>query len=848
MTEQNNRSRPIQVFLNTREFINPRESRRGGGNHDFFAGDNSGFSRHKSQMRQKIQGVASELRSANHSAAFLIVQMREEALAKSYRPLNALFSSTHSFGLVGGGRIGEMFMQCTPRALDELDKRIDDNAELIPRTADNKTTNVMENRPSNYRSELGGIEDIRLPTPVDRLSFSAREATEWLSRSDTLGGYVIELFRPDTGLEHEAVQVMINGFHSRLAALVGVVALPIFSPRPSAPRKGHLAISVHLISNQEQSFIALPWSEAAPVLEAWQRSSPSLQEQDLSVERHQYFLEQMAAEPLVRRVSLPPAIEMAPADQTQVALEAQLPSPPEPGLPVVGIVDGGVANISALSGWRAGGSDPIDSADRDLEHGTFIAGLIAGGRTLNPHIRPHLEPSGCRYFDIALMPRKGLFSNYYKILTEFFDQLEEEVIRAKADAGVRVFNLSLGVLGMRRGLGYSVYAQALDDIAREHDVIFVVSAGNLFGSDARDPWPDDGDQAVRLLAQGSTGDQHITPPAEHLLGFSVGAVNPPGIPGFNSNLPTTYTRRGPGVGGARKPDLCQYGGVSRRGGHRTGLYSLDPDNALVDNSGTSFAAPLVASTVATIDHILDGSAPRETLMALLMHRAERCEELDHSALRHVAGEFVGFGKAPVAEDCLSDGPYSVTLVFSETLKTRRELDFVFSWPRSLVTNTGKCRGHVDLTLAFTPPIDAQFQAECLRVQLEASLYQIEINPKTGEEIHKRRLTPHDGVPPTGLGHTEKYLLNAGLKWTPIKRYTLTMPNGRGTSSNWRLVLRSSARALEPFPQAGVPFTLVMSISDLKQTAPVYDEVRNELNRRGLSIADITIAHRLRPRG
>ena len=37
-------------------------------------------------------------------------------------------------------------------------------------------------------------------------------------------------------------------------------------------------------------------------------------------------------------------------------------------------------------------------------------------------------------------------------------------------------------------------------------------------------------------------------------------------------MPTTYTWRGPGVGGARKPELAHYGGVETTS--QTGLVSL----------------------------------------------------------------------------------------------------------------------------------------------------------------------------------------------------------------------------------------------------------------------------------
>ena len=104
----------------------------------------------------------------------------------------------------------------------------------------------------------------------------------------------------------------------------------------------------------------------------------------------------------------------------------------------------------------------------------------APGR-LNPLIEAKLEPFADAATTTSLSFRgyPGLVPSYYVVFSEFFDQLEEEVIRAKSDAGVRVFNLSLGAPGMRRGLGYSVFAQALDDIAAEHDILFVVSAGNL---------------------------------------------------------------------------------------------------------------------------------------------------------------------------------------------------------------------------------------------------------------------------------------------------------------------------------------------------------------------------------
>jgi hypothetical protein len=95
--------------------------------------------------------------------------------------------------------------------------------------------------------------------------------------------------------------------------------------------------------------------------------------------------------------------------------------------------------------------------------------------------------------------------------------------------------------------------------------------------------------------------------------------------------------------------------------------------------------------------------------------------------------------------------------------------------------------------------------------------------------------------------TERYLLMTGLKWSSIKRYGTNMPQGRGKSSNWKLCLDSLTRAGARYPAEGVPFALIMTISDPKENTPIHDAVRNNLQAQGLTIADITVAHRVRQR-
>jgi len=139
-------------------------------------------------------------------------------------------------------------------------------------------------------------------------------------------------------------------------------------------------------------------------------------------------------------------------------------------------------HIAALSPWRAGSAGFLPPADKDEEHGSFIAGLLVGAGTLNPELAERFERVPCRFYDIDLFPRRGLLNRYYRTPEDFFDQLDEQVARAKSDYDIRVFNMSLGAQGMREGLSYSSFAAQVDRIAKEHNVIFIVSAGNLRGA------------------------------------------------------------------------------------------------------------------------------------------------------------------------------------------------------------------------------------------------------------------------------------------------------------------------------------------------------------------------------
>jgi hypothetical protein len=565
---------------------------------------------------------------------------------------------------------------------------------------------------------------------------------------------------------------------------------------------------------------------------------------DLSVARHAELLTFFAEQALVRSVELAPILETAPSIGRAKQGKAVVPQPTAGvDYPTVAIIDGGVSDGASLGKWRLGDAGLVPAGDRDEKHGTFIAGLVTAGSILNPALSASLEPGGCKFFDLDLFPRPELRSKYYPDIEDLFDTLDEKIKVAKREHGVRIFNLSFSIGQRTSRLAYSLAADRLDRIARANDVIFVVAAGNLMT--CRPPWPEKAEDAAVMLAGFGSADQQITAPGEHVLGMTVGAVNPDGVKGHVPLMPTTYTRRGPGVGGARKPDLAHFGGVEAI--NQTGLVSLSVSGEAMQNCGTSFAAPLTAATMATLDQRLARQAPRETLLALPVHRAKRATPLNRPALRHVSREFVGFGVAPPADAILNDEPHSVTLVFSDRLLAKQQLEFPFVWPRLLVDEDGSCRGRAEVTLSYTPPIDPDHREEAIRVQLEAYLHQEKLDDAAEELVWESRLNHDAGDVPQGMNKTESYLIKTGLKWSPLKRYQLSMPEGRGNSSNWRLSLNSLVRAGGAFPEGGVAFSLILTISDIEATARVREEMRLALQNRGLVLIDITLAHRIRAR-
>jgi len=324
------------------------------------------------------------------------------------------------------------------------------------------------------------------------------------------------------------------------------------------------------------------------------------------------------------------------------------------------------------------------------------------------------------------------------------------------------------------------------------------------------------------------GQDRMFQPAESVRAVSVGATDPPD--GAGQLRPAVYTRRGPGTALGLKPDVAHVGS----------LHSLGPDGATVAGMGTSYAAPLAARTLAALDHLIEGEVQRETLIGMLVHHAQMPVPLADAHVSNFASDFVGHGIPSHALDMLLTDDHAITLAFVGTLQASHELEFNFTWPASLVSDTGACRGRACMTLAYRTPTHGRFGAEYVRINVDAYLRQEQIDTTTGEVSWAGRLKSEGKI-------YEKHLLDHGRKWWPIKRFDQVFPRGKGNSSQWRLVVDSLCRTDVEFPDEGVPFAVILTLDDPTGHAPVFNELRQTLRTSGARIADIRTAVRVAPR-
>lgn len=831
---------PVQVVTNPEQLRGKREKSGGGVGDDFFEGDDSGFAQHRDQLAAAALGIVSAMSAEawldlNGNAGHIKVTMRAQAIAKSHRPQRTLFRSSAA-PHVATAAVGEPIYSVTSDTLGEIARTIRNaSAQTVYRT--NPETGDQEPNPSRLRCEISAIARIELWTAPDKRNFSATEGAEWLSRAGTGGRYLINFFPLPTPGADPAIflahQYAARALHDRLSKLsIDARARPIIG------RGSARTISVSFLEQGQKSYLELGLI-SSPI--GTHVDATVIEPAD--VDRHEEVLRAFEASMLVQGIALPPLPLQE--ESNSLTTEELLP----PGLPErrseliarVGIIDGGVSDI--VGDWLVDRWGQLAPGDRDDAHGTFISGLLVAPGDLNPRFLADL-PSGCEIVDVDVLPAdpggtQRAFDRYYPGgVPDFMDEVEAAVSDFRERLGVRVFNFSMNFVAPGDSGRYGYAAQRLDEIAEKHDVIFVISAGNLTPSEQRPEWPTDHAAAVASIARDTSG--LINEPAESLFNISVSALNPPGMDRQVPYALARYSRRGPGLRGGTKPDFAQVGGSGTPNSkHGHGLVSIDPVGSQTTNAGTSFAAPLVARVLADLDKSIEGNVSREVLLALLVHYSELPRVMRNRNVLPLAKDLAGYGIPATAESMLERPDNEIVIVVNSTVLSKEQHKLKFTWPEALVTPDGKCRGYARLTLVARPILAYEHGDERVRVNIDAKLMQ----QKDGHH-YESVLKPVNRPASTKAPLNERELLAEASKWQVVKSFEHKL-RGRGKSSQWQLLVEYLTRADENVPTLGVEFAAILTIADNDGNAPIFQQMRQHLGDLGVRTGDIRT--NIRPR-
>jgi subtilase family protein len=415
---------------------------------------------------------------------------------------------------------------------------------------------------------------------------------------------------------------------------------------------------------------------------------------------------------------------------TAKALEADLGSlpplaPPDPDAPIIGIIDSGITThplIEDVLLGAIGAPERLGYADV-WGHGTRMAGLAALG-DLRQQLAAGQLVRGARLCSAKVTNDKGDFDDR----TSLPKQMREAITSLHTKFGCRIFVLALGDrLLPYDGGKVGAWAATLDELARELDVLICVASGN------------------RKPRSGTSSEEGITEYPRYLTEATnrffepAGAVNVLTVgsvahgPGIDSTFgadakvraitrmrePSPFTRVGPGLGGAMKPDIVEYGGtlvydavrMDLREGRSddlpsAGLLTLHHrpvEHLFATGSGTSCATALAALKAGQILRRLP-RASANLLRALKATGANIPDEareclgpLGEQAMRAVCGH----GHVDLESAAYSDD--SRVVLYAED-----ELPFdyfaVYEVPIPQLFQVSKGRRHVKVALAYDPPV------------------------------------------------------------------------------------------------------------------------------------------------
>jgi serine protease AprX len=464
--------------------------------------------------------------------------------------------------------------------------------------------------------------------------------------------------------------------------------------------------------------------------------------------------------------------------QTTPLADLPMPGAAVHEFPVVAVVDSGIAPIHALTPWIYGRESFVADAEADTYHGSFVGSLLVWGDKLNPGLAG-VDATPCRLLDVHVLPNTDPRKGSTGTLTEqeFLVSLEQCLRRHSNE--VKVWNLSLGTNELCDMDRFSELAIELDDLQERYGVNFVIAAGNYEDSPLA-PYPRDDSQK---------GKSRITAPADSVLGITVASLSHLDHPttGTQTGEPSPFSRNGPGPSHIIKPDLAHCGGnIALNGRQMLGVTSIADDGSLVDDVGTSYAAPLISRQLAHLHHTITPNPSPTLARALLTHNAR--DVRTRGRVKDGDDIYVGFGTPLDIPSALECEPWKMTLVFEETLRPGYFLEWDdFPFPASL-RQGNRYTGEIWMTLAYPPHRNHQYGSEYCETHIDASF---------GVYTEKEGKEKFDGQVPLEHQHPgqlwESFQVKKLRKWAPVRTYHRLLSTRGIAGLRWRLFVKMITR-------------------------------------------------------
>jgi len=485
------------------------------------------------------------------------------------------------------------------------------------------------------------------------------------------------------------------------------------------------------------------------------------------------------------------------------------------------IFDSGVTKTSRfIEGSIINHEEPI-GPPHDVGHGTFVASRIIYGNSLRDDLsKGQLRPN-VKVLSVCMKTHDDIGNQKPATIDQFLQIIRNTVERMHQQ--IKVYNLSMNITYQNTQAGAVVkddlvgaLAAEIDKLSKKYGVLFVVTTGNYPTLSSTPPPTEPYPEYFKRE------DSRITEPAEAMLALTVGSIADRDNEGSltKKDMPSPFTRSGPGFNQYRKPDLVAQGGnltstwqnfedLSVAGIGREG-------DCLAYGSGTSYAAPIISRLAAQLfEHIK--SATPDLVRALLIHSAtlNNFDIFDSDTITKLMGNGV-----PDAGKLLFSDRWNQNYIFQGQIGYRKIMKIPFYVPQELTSRSGLKKVRVRFTLAFSPDTDrTRYKGYC-KSHLRVNLL------KKDEDGALKKASPD-----------KSHEVIKDLYSTVI-RYDKTFGK-KILEGEWELHIEHVSSRCDP-SEDDVPFSFVLTVSDPREDSAVdiYNAIQIEVPNKYSNLLEI----------